>query len=109
MRVSRSRPLRRVFSCLAVALLAAATVAPALAQGLPCGRRDDLVRHLSERWHEAPVGRGIAGAVVLEIWRSADGSSWTIFVTRPDGFACVTAAGEVWQEIEWATPEGERS
>lgn len=34
-----------------------------------------------------------------ELLTTRDGKTWTMLMTRPDGTACVIAAGEAWDEI----------
>ena len=66
-----------------------------------CDFRDKIVAHLELKYQEHIVGRGInnAGAMV-ELFSSADGLTWSIVITRPDGWACLVGAGEAWREVE---------
>ncbi len=62
--------------------------------------RDEIVAQLGARYKETPVAGGIASnGNVLEVFSSADGLSWTIIVTRPDGMSSVIAEGEGWSFI----------
>ncbi len=62
--------------------------------------RDEIVAQLGTRYKETPVAGGIASnGNVLEVFSSADGLSWTIIVTRPDGMSSVIAEGEGWSFI----------
>ncbi len=62
--------------------------------------RDQVVAQLGARYKEAPVAGGIAAnGNILEVFASADGRSWTIIVTRPDGMSSVIAQGEGWSFI----------
>lgn len=77
---------------------------PAAAQSAaqaPLGfSRDEIVAQLGERYNEAPVAGGIAAnGSILEVFSSADGQSWTIIITRPDGRSRVIAEGEGWSFI----------
>ena len=88
---------------------------PALAQEQPpgqtrnCGTIDEVRRMLTEKYHEAVVGHGVAaaGQVLLTVYASADGATWSIVMTRArDGMACITAEGTDWQFSEPAMGEG---
>ena len=71
-----------------------------------CDDREALIAELRERWGEAPVALGLTGAGrLLEVLASADGATWTIIATRPDGRACVLDAGTDWQRRS-ARPQG---
>ena len=62
--------------------------------------RDEIVTQLGDRYKETPVAGGIAAnGNILEVFSSADGLSWTIIVTRPDGTSSVIAEGEGWSFI----------
>ena len=62
--------------------------------------RDEIVTQLGDRYKETPVAGGIAAnGNILEVFPSADGLSWTIIVTRPDGTSSVIAEGEGWSFI----------
>jgi hypothetical protein len=69
------------------------------AQAAPlCDDREALISQLRDRWGEAPVALGLTGAGrLLEVLATADGATWTIIATRPDGRACVLDAGTDWQ------------
>lgn len=74
-----------------------------------CNERTKVLRHLSERYKEAPVGMGLASnGAVLEVLSSKEGSSWTIIATQPNGVSCVLAAGESWQPIEHVALNNDR-
>ncbi len=62
--------------------------------------RDEIVSQLGERYKEVPVAGGLAtNGNILEVFSSADGRSWTIIITRPDGRSRVIAEGEGWSFI----------
>jgi hypothetical protein len=62
--------------------------------------RDQIVAQLGARYKEVPVAGGIAtNGNILEVFSSADGRSWTIIVTRPDGMSSVIAEGEGWSFV----------
>jgi hypothetical protein len=40
-----------------------------------------------------------ANGHLVEVFASNDGTSWTIVVTRPDGWSCIVAVGEDWEML----------
>jgi len=85
-----------------IALLALFLVVPLSATAAElCTPRDVLVRQLGADYAETTVARGLSHqGVVVEVFSSGDGSTWTIVVTRPNGASCVVAAGEAWMKVE---------
>jgi len=86
-----------------------ATVAfAAVAQAGPaCGKRDDVLAQLSERYKEAPVGIGLAGnGGLIELLTASTGSTWTLIITMPNGPTCLVAAGQDWKSQEAAVASG---
>jgi len=66
-----------------------------------CTPRDVLVAQLGADYAETAVARGLSHqGVVVEVFSSGDGSTWTIVITRPNGASCVVAAGEAWMKVE---------
>lgn len=64
-----------------------------------CVTRDALVETLMHNYGEDLLGRGLqTPQQLLEVWSSPDTGSFTIFVTNPDGHACVVATGKNWIE-----------
>jgi hypothetical protein len=83
-----------------VAVLAAliALASPATAQQLACMPRTSLVDSLERKHGERLTGAGLRSATqVVEIWSSDETGSFTVFVSRADGLACVIATGQNWQ------------
>ena len=35
----------------------------------------------------------------LEIWRSADGGSWSVVIVRVDGMTCLVSSGVDWEDV----------
>lgn len=89
------------------ALIALFIAFPVVAQAqMACGTRDAVVAKLGDKYGEVRRGGGLAGpTAIYEIWASDETGSWTILKTTPDGFACVMAVGEGWQD-DAATPSG---
>jgi hypothetical protein len=87
----------------AAAVLVAAISLPASAQQQQqpaCAKRNDVLKHLSAKYTEAPVALGLANnGGVIEVLSSKTGSSWTIIITMPEGPTCMVAAGENWEKI----------
>jgi len=69
---------------------------PAYAQSL-CFARDQLTKRLAGKFSEVLRGGGFRNAQsILEVWTSANGATWTLLITRPDGVSCVVATGTEW-------------
>lgn len=82
--------------------LAAAMAIPAAASAadLVCAERETLLASLSKEFEEAPRELGLANnGTLVELLTTRDGSTWTMLMTRPDGTACVIAAGEAWEKL----------
>lgn len=87
--------------------LARAAVAVALAYATPiaeaqtrtaCAERTLVVERLSERYGETLKSMGLHQSDgVVEVYASEETGTWTILVTRPDGQACLLAAGQMWE------------
>ncbi|MEE8276210.1 MAG: hypothetical protein V3R75_03545 [Alphaproteobacteria bacterium] len=59
--------------------------------------RAEAVKRLAETYGEAPVALGIASfGLVVEVFATADGATWTIIATTPDRMSRVIAAGRDW-------------
>jgi hypothetical protein len=91
---------------LTVALATAAFASGAQA-GPACGKRDDILAQLSERYREAPVGIGVAGnGGLIELATAGTGATWTLLITLPNGPTCLLAAGRDWQPLQTAALVG---
>jgi len=74
-------------------------------QGAACYERATLVKRLGEKYKEYTIAAGLAAnGSVLEIFSTADGKSWTVGLTNPNGLTCVMASGESWIEMEKLMP-----
>ncbi|CUH38832.1 hypothetical protein JSE7799_01550 [Jannaschia seosinensis] len=79
------------------AVVATFLATPVAAQGAGCAPRDVVVDRLDRTYGEVYAGGGLRGRhAIFEIWISAEDGTWTILMTRPDGIACVMAAGTNW-------------
>ena len=86
----------------------AATAFASTAQAAPaCGKRDDVLAQLSERYREAPIGIGVAGnGGLIELLTASTGATWTLIITLPNGPTCLLAAGQDWQPLQMAVLVG---
>lgn len=93
-------PIRRTaLSVIGGLLLAFITAFPdaRAAAAMLCGPRKDVVEDLARDHGELPISWGLIGnSHLIEVFVSPTGD-FTIIVTRPDGLACIMAAGENWQ------------
>jgi hypothetical protein len=99
-------PMRHL-SHLTPALLGLLALAwPTLAQAPPsgigsaCHSRTELTEMLNQRYAELPSALGVqADGQLIEVFVSEKGMSWTIVLTRADGWSCIVAVGEHWESL----------
>ena len=98
----------RLSSALMALMILAPTGGPASAQQQPvCTKRANVLKHLANKYAEAPVAIGLANnGGVIEVLTSETGDSWTIIITMPNGTACMVAAGEDWENVRTTVAEG---
>lgn len=73
---------------------APATITPA------CHSHSALAEMLNQKYAEQPSAIGLqANGHLVEVFVSNDRTSWTIVVTRPDGWSCIVAVGEHWESL----------
>jgi hypothetical protein len=88
---------------IALAVTAVMLASPALADGNApngpvCDARKEVLGHLAGKYHENPTALGLAtNGGVVELLTAADGKTWTIVITLPNGQTCLVAAGENWE------------
>lgn len=83
-------------AAVSIALLAATPLAEAQTQA-PCANRDQIVARLEAGYGETLQSMGLnQNSSLLEVYASEETGTWTILVTRPDGIACLIAAGQMW-------------
>ncbi len=81
----------------------------AVGQTRACIDRATLLERLEARYQEIPVFRALMNTGgILEILSTADGATWTVTVTLPNGTSCVVASGRYWQAVPPPKP-GEES
>lgn len=96
--------MSRLCAAFFVAALVAAFSLPVAAAPL-CGDHDWLANLLKEKYGEQPVGRGLSHKdVMLEVYASPGGATWTLVVTRPGLMSCAADAGENWRTLEPEEP-----
>ncbi|HEX2478584.1 MAG TPA: hypothetical protein VHK45_04850 [Geminicoccaceae bacterium] len=65
-----------------------------------CHSHADLTKMLQQKFAEHPSALGVqANGHLVEVFVSNQGTSWTIVVTRPDGWSCIVAVGENWESL----------
>ncbi len=63
-----------------------------------CVQRSEALAHLDKKYGEVQVAIGVTNkGGLVEVLTSADGATWTIIVTTPDGTSCLVASGEGWR------------
>lgn len=79
------------------------TVQGARADTLTCIERATLMTRLAELYGESRQMVGLAGPDgIVEVFASPETGSWTLIVTRPDGIACLLAAGTAFERVDAA-------
>jgi hypothetical protein len=99
--------MRRLSHLTAAAIVGMLVLAPARAQAPPqtsvtpaCHSHGDLAAMLNQKYAEQPSALGVqANGHLVEVFVASDGTSWTIVVTRPDGWSCIVAVGEHWESL----------
>lgn len=72
---------------------------PAQAQTV-CTMRTDLIKMLTDKYLEQPIGQGLVGErAMLEVYVSEKGT-FTVVSSFPNGVACIIAAGNNWQVMK---------
>ena len=85
----------------------AALAPPVFAQESQCLPREALIEKLQMHYGERLTGGGLQSPQqLLEAWSSDRSGSFTIFLTRPDGFSCVVATGQNWNSATEVIKEG---
>lgn len=60
-----------------------------------CRSRNDIVTKLKNKYRESAVAIGIADEyMVVEIFATENGSTWTAFSTRTNGVSCLLTSGK---------------
>lgn len=100
--------LPRVAAATILATVIAMAFAPAAPAQTACLDHDKLAELLDGRYAEKPVALGLeSGGRLFEVFAAADGTTWTMVITTPEGASCVVAVGEDWQTPEKVAYEPE--
>jgi hypothetical protein len=80
------------------AVSATAYAQPQEPSGVPCRTRSEVVEKLADHFGETQREIGLVPerGVVLELFASGDGQTWTIMLSFPDGNSCLFASGTDW-------------
>lgn len=92
------------------AVAPAPTPMPTPGPVLACAAHAEIVSGLRERYAEHPrsIAVDLAGRLV-ELFLAKDGVTWTVVVTRGDGWSCIVAVGESWEFLPEPVAEGPRA
>ena len=86
--------MRAVLMALIIVLLSGGAIGQSLTL---CGERRAVVASLEKTYFETPVSMGLeSNGGLIEILVSPTGT-FTIIMTQPNGWTCVMAAGEDWE------------
>ena len=91
--------MKIIFFLLALSLLVfpTMTIAQEQPQEQPqqiCGKRTDILKALEARYKEIPVAMGLTNnGLMMELFSSPDGSTWTIAMTQTNKTTCLISGG----------------
>ena len=89
----------RVFGASSLTLALLFGIKVALAEPA-CASHEAVSKQLEQRHAEVPVAMALADSgKLLQVFARADGDSWTMVLTQPDGTSCVAASGRYWQPV----------
>jgi len=78
-----------------LASMAAALAAAQAPQPMACGPHGAIDHELAARYAERPIARGVTAAGwMMQLYAAAEGGTWSLLLTRPDGIACLVEHGE---------------
>lgn len=93
------RPFIAIASLAAAAVVSSAAIADDKAPAnAPCRAREEVVTILADQFGETQREVGLVPQrdVVLELFASGDGQTWTLMLSYPDGKSCLFASGTDW-------------
>lgn len=77
----------------------------AQAQQASCADRTQVVERLQTKYGETRQSMGLGrNNGVVEVYASDETGTWTILLSRPDGLACLVAAGEYFETLDETLP-----
>ncbi len=88
----------------AIAVLATGSQAWAAPQ---CASYAGIAKELADKFDEHPVGHGLTGdgRLVVTLFASPDGKTWTIVTALPaEKIGCVGGAGTAWEAVPAPVP-----
>lgn len=89
---------RTLVRCAVAATLFAVTPNAEAETRQACADRAKVIERLSEKYGETLQSMGLQrNSGLVEIYASPETGTWTILVSRPDGKACLLAAGQMWE------------
>ncbi len=94
--------LARVLATLAVSALTVvfSVFSTADAQTVLAPRKN-IVEGLKAQYGEIPVGRGLTkNGMMMEVFATRDGSTWTLVVTAPNMTSQIVSAGTAWIVVQ---------
>ena len=92
--------MKRQLIALTAATMMMAPAGGAYAQAANCAPRTAIVERLATKYGESRQSMGLGtNNAVVEVFASADTGTWTILFTRPDGVACLIAAGQGFEMV----------
>ena len=96
-RTALIRVLGAVGAAFALLLAVAAPVAAQSPMLAVCAPHAEVAERLDSKYSEAPAAIGLASnGGIIELFSTADGATWTLVMTMPDGTSCTVAVGRAW-------------
>ncbi len=92
------RPVITIASLVAAFVSFAANAQEQGVSAAPCGVRAEVVKKLADEFGETQREVGLVPQrdVVMELFTSGDGQTWTLMLSFPDGKSCLFASGTDW-------------
>ena len=92
------RPLIAMTGLFVAAISASAVAQDQAPSGVPCDVRTDVVQKLADQFGETQREIGLVPqrGVIMELFASGDGQTWTLMLSFPDGNSCLFASGTDW-------------
>ncbi len=74
---------------------------PMQAPGMACLPRAEMLRQLALKYQEAPIAAGLTETnnIMVEVFSTSDGATWTLVITNVNGTSCVIANGFGWRTL----------
>ena len=89
----------KIAALTAIALYVGTLMDAAYSQQQQCTSHEKMIELLSKRFLEVPKVVGLVGKKrVMEMYASKTGT-WTILITNPEGYTCILAAGQSYEDV----------